>query len=51
MLINGNGFEGLPKFLEASEHRFQVLKEIGFNMTTAELRDARMADLTSRGKD
>jgi len=51
MMIRGDEYETLPKYLEATEHRFQVAKECNLDMTNEGLRDAFMNELHGRGQD
>ena len=44
MLIKGDDYQTLPKYLEATEHRYEVLKETGFSLASESLRDAYMEE-------
>ena len=47
-LIRGEEHDMLPKDMEASQHRFEVLKMDGFDMVTLGLRDRHVDELSSR---
>ena len=49
-LIRGDDHTSLPKCLEVSQHRFEVLEESGFNMVSPIFRDACMDDLNNCGQ-
>ena len=50
VLIRGEEHDTLPKCMESSQNRYEVLKMAGFEMVTEELRDTCMQELRSRGK-
>ena len=47
LLVRGNDYESLPKYLKAVNHRCSMLKESGFDLATDNLRDDFMAELLS----
>ena len=49
LLITEDNFQSLPKCLEASEHRFKILVEVGFEVANVKFRDALMLELVNRG--
>ena len=49
MMIMGDECDSLPKYLEATENRYQVAKESQFDLANEYLRDACMTELESRG--
>ena len=49
MLVKGDEYLSLPKYLEAAKQRFDVLKESDFDMASEGLRDVYMAEMKSRG--
>ena len=50
MLIRAEEYEALPKYLQAFEHRFEVLTSAGFNLADEKLRDMHMNELQSCGQ-
>ena len=50
LLIRGDEYPNLPKYLEASDHKFVVLREALFDIANEELRDAYMTELDNRGQ-
>ena len=48
MLIRGDDYPSLPKYLEASAHRNDVLEEAGFGVANPKFRDAFMRELMDR---
>ena len=51
ILIKDNDFESLPKYLEASEYWFQILKEIGFSIATDSLRNSYIVEMLSYSQE
>ena len=51
MLIQGDEDDALPRCVETSHHRSEVLKLTWFDMAKLELRDNHMEELLSRGKN
>ena len=51
VLIRGEEHYALPKCMEVSQNRYEVLKMVGFEMATKELRDTYMQELRSREQD
>ena len=49
-LIRGDDYSTLPKYHEAAQHRFEVLEEAGFDMTSPKFRDDCMNELKDRGQ-
>ena len=49
MLIRCDDFKSLPKHLEASEHRHDVLDHVVFEIASPKLRDSHMEELANRG--
>jgi len=50
LLIRGNDYNYLPKYLKVVEHRYNVLKELEFDLATDNLRDNFMAELMNQGQ-
>ena len=50
-LIRGDEYDAFPKHMEASQHRFEVLKMVGFDMATSALRHSYMDELRSRKQE
>ena len=46
--IRGDDFPSLPKYIEALDHRYSVLEEVGFNVTNKRFRDILMNELLDR---
>ena len=51
LLIRGDDFNSLPKYLEVSEHRYAVLDGAGFEIANAKFRDSYMEEQINRGQD
>ena len=51
LLIKGDEYQTLSKYLEATKQCLEVLKGSGFNMATNTLRDLYMGELASRNQD
>ena len=49
--IRGDDYSGLPKHLEASNHRCTVLLEVLFDITNVRLRDAYVDELSNCGQE
>ena len=49
MLIKGDKYLSMLKYLEAVKQRFNILKELGFNIASEGLRDVCIAEIKSRG--
>lgn len=50
MLVKWEDYATLPKYLEASEHKYQVLKETGFELALGMIRNSYIEELSSRGE-
>ena len=48
--IREDDFTSLPKYMEALDHRYLVLEEVGFNITNKRFRDILMNELLDRGQ-
>ena len=48
VLMRGEEYDALPRYLQAFEHKYEVLKGAGFNMANAVARDLHMDELVSR---
>ena len=51
MLIRGDDYPNLAKFLEATKQRLDVLKQTGFDIAGESIRDSCMNEIKSRGQD
>ena len=51
LMIRGDDFKSLPKNLEASEHRHDVLDDAGFAIASPKFRDSHMEELVNRGQE
>ena len=45
LLVRGNDFSSLLKYIEASEHRYCILEEARFGVANPKFRDAQMKEL------
>ena len=51
VLIQGEEYDSLAKYLEVSNHQFTLLKQTGFKMATESLRDKYMKELMKRRQE
>ena len=51
LLNHGDDHDSLPKYLEASDHKFEVLQSTGFSFTTSEIRDNYLVGLRNRRQE
>ena len=51
LLIRGDNFASLPKYLKATEQRHKMLTETGFEVASEKLHDNFMAELVNRGQE
>ena len=51
LFIKGDEYNLLSEYLEYLEQRYDVLKELWFNIASTKLRDAYLLELESRGQD
>ena len=50
LLIRGNDYNSLSKYLEVSKYRFEVLKEAKFDVASKDLHDRYMEELDNQGQ-
>ena len=51
LLNHREDHESLPKYIEASDHKFEVLKAAGFTFATPKIRDSYMMELRNRKQE
>ena len=49
ILVEGKDFNPFPKYIEVSEHRYQVLEEAGFSFTTKKIHNILIIELSNCG--
>jgi len=50
LMVRGEDYESFPKYFEVVNHRYNILKESGFDLATDNLRDTLMVELSNRGQ-
>ena len=51
LLNRGEDHDSLPKFMESSDHKFEVLKSTGFTFATDLIRDSYLTELRDRKQE